>query len=331
MQSAKFLDGLSGKLAEQWSASLLTPAFVFWGGGVLMGIQHHGWGNAIGNALATSDANLQVIVVLIVGFLIVSTSAVVVQRFEFATIRFLEGYWPGWLAGLRRWAIAQKNKRLKDDDDRWQTLKQHQQSQELTAEDEDALARLEQSLKRMPAKTKKLMPTRLGNILRAAELRPTIKYGLDAVVCWPHLWMLLPEQARADLNAARQTLDIGARAWLWSILFALVWTPFGLLRGANAGLTLHWSLGALWPLGVGALSALFAYRWMLDAASSYGDLVEAAFDLYRMSLYTALRWPLPTNSAEEKAMGRQLTQYLWRGTVGSPVQFQPPGSKPSGE
>ncbi|MEO1068481.1 MAG: hypothetical protein AAFW95_05090 [Cyanobacteria bacterium J06638_6] len=329
MQSAKFLDGLSGKLAERWTATLLTPAFVFWGGGLLVGVQHHGWGKAISTAFNTADLNLQLLTSLVVAFLIVSTSAAIVQRFEFATIRLLEGYWPSWLKSCRRWAIHRKSHQFKQDDDRWQTLKQQQLSQGLISDDESTLARLEQSLRRVPVQPQQLMPTHLGNILRAAELRPDLKYGLDAVVCWPHLWLLLPEQARADLNAARQTLNTGARVWLWSLLFALVWAPFGLLRwsGNSPWPTVEWSIWALWPAVLGLLSAWFAYGWMLEAAGSYGDLIEAAFDLYRHALYTALRWPLPTSSADEKTQGRQLTQYLWRGTVGNPVQYQPPSGK----
>lgn len=326
MQSAKFLDGLSGKLAEQWSASLLTPAFAFWTGGVLVGIQRHDWGKAISTILGDPDNNLQIIAVSILGFLLIATSATLIQRFEFVTLRILEGYWPRWLARVRRWAINRQIRQFKQDDERWRTLDKQQENQGLTAEEEDTLARLEQSLRRMPVQTQKLMPTRLGNILRAAELQPKVRYGLDAVVCWPHLWLLLPDQARTELHAARQTLNAGVRAWLWSILFALVWTPFGLLRwsAARAWPTLALSPWALWPAVVGILSAFLAYRWMLEAAMSYGDLIEAAFDLYRTSLYTALRLPLPANSTEEKATGRQITQYLWRGIVGSPVTFQSP-------
>ncbi|WP_277883236.1 hypothetical protein [Nostoc flagelliforme] len=30
----KFLESLGGKLAENWAANILTPAFVFWMGGL---------------------------------------------------------------------------------------------------------------------------------------------------------------------------------------------------------------------------------------------------------------------------------------------------------
>lgn len=339
MQSAKFLEGISGKLAEQWSASLLTPAFVFWSGGILVGIQRHNWGKFISEAFtystdnsSNSTSSLQIITILIIGFLVVATSAAVIQRFEFTTLQFLEGYWPVYLSKPRQWLLNQQIRQFQKDDTQWHNLDTRKRSQGLSTEDEYTLNYLDQRFRRKPVILEKLMPTRLGNILRASELRPEIKYGLNTIVCWPHLWMLLPEQARADISGARQMLNTYIRLWLWSVLFALVWTPFGLLRWTtiNRLPTFDWSYWSLWSAVVGLVSAILAYRWLLEAASRYGDLIEAAFDLYRNALYNALRWPLPVDSAEEKTMGKQITTYLWRGTVGKPVRFQPESPREQG-
>jgi hypothetical protein len=74
------------------------------------------------------------------------------------------------------------------------------------------------------------------------------------------------------------------------------------------------SLGAWWAVPLGILSALFAYyNWALAAAITYGDLIEASFDLYRHLLYESLRWKLPADPQEERRVGQQLTEYLWRG------------------
>ena len=72
------------------------------------------------------------------------------------------------------------------------------------------------------------------------------------------------------------------------------------------------------PLGL--LSVWFAYRWSLEAAGIYADLLEATFDLHRFDLYRALQWPLPTGQIEEKSLVAQLNIYLARGYV-------PPGFK----
>lgn len=56
------------------------------------------------------------------------------------------------------------------------------------------------------------------------------------------------------------------------------------------------------------------YTWILDAANLYADLIKATFDLYRHLLYASLRWQLPTEPSEERRVGEQLTEYLFRGS-----------------
>lgn len=166
----------------------------------------------------------------------------------------------------------------------------------LTPTEQETLARIRLALHNLPANTD-LMPTLLGNILRTAERRPLEKYGLDAIICWSRLWLLLPEAAKKDLQDARTDLNNAARLWLWSILF-LVWA----------------ALGAWWAIPLGILSALFAYyNWAIAAATTYGDLIEASFDLHRQLLYQALGWKKPDDPNEERRVGQQLTDYLWRG------------------
>lgn len=143
------------------------------------------------------------------------------------------------------------------------------------------------------------MPTRLGNLLRAAERKPLEKYGLDAIICWSRIWFLIPDTVRKELQIARADLDTATRFWLWGILFIL-WT----------------FLGAWWAAPLGIISALFAYyayyNWAIDAAATYGELIEATFDLYRHLLYESIRWNLPSDPNEERRVGKELTNYLYQ-------------------
>ena len=88
----------------------------------------------------------------------------------------------------------------------------------LTPEETEKYTRLDVQLHYFPIR---VMPTQLGNILRAAEERPKNQYGLDTFICWPRLWLLLPESIKAELTEARMTLNTGARICLWSLLFIL--------------------------------------------------------------------------------------------------------------
>ncbi len=114
--------------------------------------------------------------------------------------------------------------------------------------------------------------------------------------------MLLPDPVKKDLQEARADLNTAVRVWLWSLLFcgwaALAQTPL-----------------ATWPLLLGLLSAWFAYRWAIAAASLYGELIEATFDLHRHLLYQALRWTLPPDPTIERRVGQDLTRYLQSGFI----------------
>ncbi|WP_414623776.1 hypothetical protein [Calothrix sp. CCY 0018] len=288
----KFLESFGSKLAEKWVATLLTPAFVFWLGGAAAGLQRFGWKSA-STWFSQQPEPLQI--ALLIGVLcVIAASAFVVQRFDLPVLRFLEGYWHPWLRPLRRCLIALEAKRSQRISTRWQTLKRIDPSQR-NAEQRDELVQLDWQQLHLPLE-KQLMPTRLGNILRAAEQRPLEKYGLDTIVCWSRLWLILPDAVKKDLQEARADLNTASRFWLWSLLFFIFWT------------FLAW-----WAAPVGIFSAIFAYNWALDAARNYGELIEATFDMHRHLLYQSLRWNLPPDPNEERRVGQQLTEYLWRG------------------
>jgi hypothetical protein len=61
---------------------------------------------------------------------------------------------------------------------------------------------------------------------------------------------------------------------------------------------------------------------MVEALERFGDSFEAAFDLYRLRLYTELRWPLPTSAGDDVERGRQVTAYLWRGSNEPNIRFR---------
>jgi hypothetical protein len=146
-----------------------------------------------------------------------------------------------------------------------------------------------------PGRESDLMPTELGNILRAAETRPKEKYGLDVIACWPRLWLVLPESATRDLIAARAELDAAVRMSIWG------------------GLFLIWSIWAWWAVPIGACVILIGYRIALESATFYGTLIESAFDMYRLELFNKAGWSPPgKDPSEELAYGEALSLYFWR-------------------
>ncbi len=304
--SAKFLEGFGGKLAEQWIANLFTPAFIFWSGGLLAYIHRNGWDSLARHFPDSKLEPLQVSILAIV-LIVVLLSSLFVQRFDTEVLRGLEGYWYGIFRRLGK-PILQRatDRQIKQRNDalaQWRSLYPKHKAQQLAANDRAEFVRYDRKLRQFPILEEDFLPSRLGNILRAAERRPFNRYGLDTIVCWPRLWLLLPDGTKKDLLESRAELNNGVRLFSWSILF------------------LVWSFWSLWAIPCGIISACFAYSWILDSATLYGDLLESAFDLYRFSIYQSLRFPLPKTIAEEEAMGLKITEYLFRGTYPPGLDF----------
>lgn len=299
----KFLESLGGKLAENWAANILTPAFVFWIGGLLAWVWR--FGRKPLEVWLKQQPESLLIAGIVSGLLIIAVSAFVVQKFDLSVLRFLEGYWSRWLYPLRRWMIQQIERDFQQKDKRWQTLADKKDKQVITNEELEEYITLDGQLMQFPSQPHRLMPTELGNILRAAESRPYDKYGLDAVICWSRLWLVLPDGVKKELQEARSNLNTAARFWLWSLLFIV------------------WTIWAWWAILAGLLGMIFAYYWAIDVASVYCSLLESAFDLYRLELYKSLRWPIPINPKQEKELGKQLTRYLLRGSDGDRPIFKP--------
>jgi hypothetical protein len=311
---SNFWAGIGNKLVDPWIASVLTPAFVFWAGGILAWVTRFGWMSL--EPFSTQFVKLPFIAqiaVLIGGLLLLVVSSTVVQQLDMPVIRLLEGYWPGWFKWI--WRLGRQFKvkwlklhtaeeRMEKAEKRWQELETKKHKQGLSPEENEEQVNLDQRLRLVPAQPELRMPTKLGNILRIAETRPVDKYGLDPIICWPRLWLLLPDNAKTELGESRKNLDTAARLLLWGILFLI------------------WTIWAWWALLVGLIIAIWAYRWILTTAIVYGDLLESAFDLHRFALYEALHWPLPTQPTDESKKGVQLTAYIYRGTVDEPITFQ---------
>jgi len=290
-------DSVTGKLADRFLA-LSSQALVFWVGGLLAWAIAHGGVRGLDGPerrLAGYSAPGQV-AALLVALLLAAASAIVVRRLTFPVLRLLEGYWP-WPAGpLRDRLITSGARRAEAARDEFQKLAGLVHDGTATRRQRDRYVRLDTRLRHMPT-TARLLPTPIGNTLRAAESRPADKYGLDPVSLWPHLWLLMPDTARQELASARDALDASVSAVVWSLLFIAfaVWSPWAVAVG----------------LGMAALTLLV---WVPARAATFAALVETAFDLYRQDLYARLRWPLPATPHDERSEGRRVTTYLVRGS-----------------
>jgi len=294
-----FWESVGEGLSQQWVERLFGPAFLFWAGGLVLWVGPANlpaaWKRLSALPVATQSA------VLIGALLVLAGSSRLMEALRVPLLRLLEGYWPWPLSYLAVGVVAVRQKWVLRQRRRWSALMLKREEGALTWQERRELARLEAWRGSTPRDLEDLMPTRLGDILRAAETRPRQRYGLDAVLLWPRLWLLLPDHVREDLAAARAGLDRMVVAWGWGLLFA-VWTlvwPWA------------WALALAW-MGV-------AYALAVQAAQPFADLLVATFDTHRWLLYEALRWPLPAQSGEpEIAAGEALTRYIQRGMLDEP-------------
>ena len=220
---------------------------------------------------------------------------------QLSLTRLLEGYWPDvilWRRLTQR-RIDAHRAHLKALDDRQNVDDPN---------DPKALRRAQQAAfavhHRYPSDRKRLMPTALGNVLRAGEDGIGDRYGLDPVIVWPRLYPLLSDEMRDLVADQRLQLDLTVR---------LVYVLAATAVSAAVGLVMH--PGWLWGAGtaVFALLSVAAYRASLSAALSYVTLFQSAFDLHRNDLYRALRLPLPSDLTSEREAGRKLSAFLRQG------------------
>jgi hypothetical protein len=232
-------------------------------------------------------------------------------------LRLLEGYWPKRADCLKRALTARMQRQQANDRQAWQLLHSSKAADgRLTPAESAEWARLDLRLHRRPGDPDELMPTRIGNILRAAENLPRVKYGLDTVIVWPRLWLVMPESARQELVIARGKLDTSVAAAVWALLFTVV-VPTALLLSPSHSI----SLSCLAVL-LGLVTAWVSIAgWVPARAEVFADLLDSAFDLYRCFLYQQLRWPMPKHPAHERLIGPQLTSYLWRGSDAATPRF----------
>lgn len=138
-----------------------------------------------------------------------------------------------------------------------------------------------------------VLPTRLGNVLRAAEYYPSERYGADYILLWTRLGHLCPDSFLANMDQFQAALDFLVVTVTGFSLLAVAMSVTAALTGHGMWLFLVCLLG-------GFALAHVAYVSAVAAARELGDAMRASFDLYRTELLIRMRWPIPADSAAER-------------------------------
>ncbi|KAB8176796.1 hypothetical protein [Microbispora catharanthi] len=275
-----------GLLDRRFFLNGLLPVLAFLGCCLLTVAAARGGVAGAVNAWQRQDVTIKIIHML--AFLVVALLAAAWLASAATTlVRLYEGYWPGLIGRpLRALGLRWHRNRLAA----------------LDPVDDRDYARLHTSY---PSDPSEVMPTRLGNILKNAELHPEDRYGLDAVVVWPRLYPLLPEEQRTALIAARTELEFFLTVSALAAAYSATSGIFLILAGADPGLFLLCH-------ATGGVVALLAYRAALPSARLYGQQVKVTFDVHRALLLTAIGQQ-DTAGIDEHLLWQALARHWYRG------------------
>jgi len=291
------LQELKGYFGRDFLLSTFFPVLLFSGLSLMLSLE-------ITQGLNTALIGWEKLPVISRGLIVIGGSAVVVvlayllYNFQYSLIRLFEGYWP-----RRRFFLWLRNRRVRFYRRRWEHRRGLAQSASTPQETNEIWAEL-LAFYPPPTHLDKMMPTRLGNILRAAEIYPYERYGIDAAVIWPRLRPLLKPEVMALLEDRKTTLTFMLSMSLLSALFSLIWCPVLALWTNRWDLFLLCALG--WPL------AWLCYQNALQSALAYGEQLRAIFDLYRHDLLKALNRPVPATLEEERKEWLRLSRFFQR-------------------
>lgn len=221
-------------------------------------------------------------------------------------IRFLEGYGDlnpcRLLAAVERHRFRSMNRQVMDLRETRKKLRTAGQTEDAKLERRWLRLRQMQAW-RFPHREDLLLPTALGNTIRAFEVYPTVLYGLDAIHGWPRLTAVLPEHFLEAIGDAKVKVDAWLNVCVLACLFVLfflwfVWDGPGIDP-------------IFWLVPVAAATvAMYAYWRSVKAAAGWGEWVKAAFDLYQDDLAKALGYDSPTDLEQRRQFWTQISQAM---------------------
>jgi hypothetical protein len=237
--------------------------------------------------------------------------AVVLQPFQVAIVRLLEGYWTErGVAGAVGNLLVQYHLRVKataEHDASVRGVVPPKTSSLADLADYEVrrhavIARANRAEARMrsyPDEDHRVLPTALGNILRSGEDAAGIRYGLDAMTVYPRLYPYISGRLDAAMSQQLDVIDSTSA----------ICVAFGIATISGTPLVLRWDGWSLVPLGL-LIVTFFAYAATKAAARDHGVLLATIVDLHRFDLLARLHYPLPKNVDDEWEFNQELSQFL---------------------
>jgi len=295
-----FLDELGKRLAERWLATLVVPGVLFLAVATVAVTLGHG--NALdGHDLATHTAQwttavshwpvigqAAALIAVVLGSIATATTIRAIA--DGAMLRLWLGQWPRSLAELHTARRAT----------RWHRLLAELAARRDVAAPAQRTPELLRSLENLSAQRDRIAlatpttATFTGDRLAGIATRVRNQYGIDLVHCWLRLWVLFPEDVRAELRTARSRLDTAVTGTTWAAAYAV--------------LACVW-----WPASIAAVAiGLISWRRGRRAADDHAALVESTVDLFLPRLAVELGVAEP-GSPMDPEIGVRITRIARKG------------------
>ncbi|MFC4906071.1 hypothetical protein [Actinomadura gamaensis] len=211
--------------------------------------------------------------------------------YQVRAVRVLEGYWDRWslTARLADLLVARQHRR-------WRSLRAAaSRTASGEAQSPGDLRRSADAARRLAALPAPdvLLPTALGNALRAGELSAGERYGLSTLASWPRIYPQLSRPLADAVSSARDMLDASVHL-CYSLAACTALLTAGLYDEPRT-----WWLPALT-----VIATAVAYKGAVTSAQTYSGLMHVVYDLHRFDLARALHHPLPAREDEEEMFER---------------------------
>jgi len=180
-----------------------------------------------------------------------------------------------------------------------------------------------------PLDPEKLMPTRLGNVLRASEMYAYERYAIAQVSIWPRLAPFLPAHFARNLEEKDNHFMFLINTSFLSQVMTLICLSIGIIGSILAGISYFYNDLAIFFAGfflvgfdflpfwsfffLGAVFLGFSYVMYgisVNVAEDYGTYIRTSYDLYRAELLRQMRWKPPKTIDEEKLIWENISRYI---------------------
>jgi hypothetical protein len=157
-----------------------------------------------------------------------------------------------------------------------------------------------------PERVEDVMPTRLGNALKAAETYGRNRWNIDALTLWYELVSAAPEVLHRELNDTRSAMDFFAAMIVQFILLGSV--SLVLIPQAD-------NLAPLWVAAGVLLLVVPSYSALVGRVSAYRSVIQALVNVGRMPVASNMAYRLPATIDEERFFWNRLSSYCLFGEL----------------